>query len=130
MNQPQRYSKRPDQAVTAVQLELETAGFSYHKWGAEQRCKQGDWLVNNRGDIYTVDADTFSQTYQQVSVGRYVKTTPVWAEQADSTGGIKTKEGESRYKPGDYLVYNNEDGSDGYCMSAESFLSMYQSEKT
>ncbi len=130
MNQPQRYYKRPDQAVTAVQLELETAGFHYHKWGAEQRCKQGDWLVNNRGDIYTVDADTFSQTYQLVSAGRYVKTTPVWAEQADSTGSIKTKEGESRYMPGDYLVYNNKDGSDGYCMSAESFLSMYQSEKT
>jgi len=129
MSERHRYFKRPDQAVTAIQLVLETEGFNYQKWGAQQRCKQGDWLVNNNGDIYTVDANTFTQTYQQVSEGKFVKTTPVWAEQTDSDGSIKTKEGKSYYKAGDYLVFNNEDGSDGYCVSADKFLTMYQSDK-
>jgi hypothetical protein len=129
MNERCRYFKRPDQAVTAIQLELETAGFSYRKWGAQQRCKQGDWLVNNNGDIYTVDAETFTRTYQQVGEGRFVKITPVWAEHTDRDGSIKTKEGESHYKAGDYLVFNNEDGSDAYCVSAERFLAMYQTER-
>ncbi len=121
-----RYRKRPGQAVTAVQLDLETTGFVYQKWGAEQRCKQGDWLVNNDGDFYTVDADVFTRTYRQVSPGRFVKTTPVWARQVDSGGSIKTIEGESHYKAGDYLVYNNEDGTDGYCMSTDRFHGMYE----
>ena len=56
--------KRPDQKVHAVRLDLETDGFTYRKWGAEQRCKRGDWLVSNpddagNSDTYTVDADTF-----------------------------------------------------------------------
>ncbi len=122
------YYKRPEQAVTAVQLELDTTGFNYHKWGAEQCCKQGDWLVDNHGDIYTIDADTFAKTYREISPGRFVKTTPVWAEIADSDGSIKTKEGESHYRSGDFLVFNNEDGTDGYCVSAEKFLAMYQAE--
>ncbi|RLJ20430.1 hypothetical protein DJ030_06875 [bacterium endosymbiont of Escarpia laminata] len=126
MNTLTRYRKRPDQTVTAVQLDLETTGFVYQKWGAEQRCKQGDWLVNNDGDIYTVDADVFVRTYRQVSPGHFVKTTPVWAQQAGRDGSIKTIEGESHYKAGDYLVYNNEDGTDGYCMSTDSFHTMYE----
>ncbi len=129
MSKRRRYFKRPEQAVTAICLELETTGFNYQKWGAQQHCKQGDWLVNNNGDVYTVDAETFSQTYQQVSEGKFVKVTPVWAEQTDRDGSIKTKEGESHYKAGDYLVFNNEDGSDGYCVSADKFLSMYQTDK-
>ncbi len=125
-----RYRKRPDQAVSAVQLDLDTTGFVYQKWGAEQRCKQGDWLLDNNGDIYTVDADVFDRTYRQVSPGRFVKITTVWAEQADSDGSIKTIEGESHYQAGDYLVYNNEDGTDGYCMSADSFHAMYETDES
>ncbi|MBL3529532.1 MAG: hypothetical protein JMN27_17925 [gamma proteobacterium endosymbiont of Lamellibrachia anaximandri] len=121
-----RYRKRSDQSITAVQLDLDTTGFRYRKWGAEQHCKPGDWLVDNDGEIYTVDADVFTRTYRQVSPGRFVKTTPVWARQVDSGGSIKTIEGESHYEAGDYLVYNNEDGTDGYCMSTDRFHGMYE----
>ncbi|RDH86890.1 MAG: hypothetical protein DIZ77_04410 [endosymbiont of Seepiophila jonesi] len=121
-----RYRKHSDQAVTAVQLDLDTIGFVYQKWGAEQRCKQGDWLVDNNGDTYTIDTAVFARTYRKVAPGRFVKTTPVWARQADHDGSIKTIEGESHYSTGDYLVFNNEDGTDGYCMSADSFHAMYE----
>ena len=121
-----RYRKKADQAVIAVQLGLDTDGFSYQKWGAEQRCKQGDWLVNNNGDIYTIDQQVFTNTYRQINPGAYVKTTTVWAEVVEKEGSVKTKEGESHYKPGDYLVFNNEDGTDTYCISAEKFEAMYE----
>ena len=121
-----RYRKRPDQFVVAVQLALDTGGFRYKKWGAEQRCKRGDWLVDNGGDVYTVDADVFSRTYRELEPGRYFKTTPVWAEVANKAGAVPTKEGQSHYEPGDYLVYNNEDGTDAYCINAKKFEAMYE----
>ena len=121
-----RYKKRVEQFVVAVQLKLDMQGFTYSKWGAEQRCKPGDWLVDNGGDVYSVDAEVFANTYRGVGDGKYVKTTPVWAEVASQSGSVRTKEGESHYKAGDYLVYNNEDGTDAYCMGAEKFESMYE----
>ena len=57
-----KYVKRATAAVVAVPLELETDGFTYEKWGSVQRCKAGDWVVNNGGDIYTVDRQTFERT--------------------------------------------------------------------
>jgi hypothetical protein len=121
-----RYRKRPDQFVIAVRLALDTAGFVYRKWGADQRCKGGDWLVDNHGDVYTVDAEVFARTYRQVAPGQYVKTTPVWAEVATGPGVVATKEGESRYEAGDYLVFNEEGGKDAYCISAAKFETMYE----
>lgn len=121
-----RYRKRADQFVVAVQLKLETEGFVYHKWGGEQRCKPGDWLVDNQGDVYSVDSETFDQTYAQKSPGIYVKTTAIWAERADEPGKVATKEGVSHYRAGDYLVSNNEDGSDAYCISKQKFESIYE----
>ena len=121
----QRYVRRPDRPVVAVRLALETEGLVYRKWGAEQRAKPGDWLVDNHGDIYTVDADVFARTYRQTGPGTYVKTTPVWAERAQSAGSVKTKEGATHYKPGDYLISNHPDGSDEYAMTAEQFNSLY-----
>ena len=125
MGNRRRYRKRPDQYVVAVQLDLDTAGFTYYKWKAEQRCKQGDWIVDNNGDIYSVDREVFEKTYRMVKPGHYVKTTPIWAEVATEAGNVKTKEGESHYEKGDYIVSNNEDGTDAYCISAEKFESMY-----
>ena len=121
-----RYRKRPDQFVVAVPLTLDTPGFSYRKWGADQRCKRGDWLVDNNGDVYTVDGEVFARTYRKVGPGRFVKTTPIWAEVATEAGAVKTKEGESRYEAGDYLVSNNEDGTDAYCIGARKFEAMYE----
>jgi len=116
-----RYVRRPDRSVAAVRLALETDGLVYRKWGGEQHAKPGDWIVDNDGDVYTVDADVFARTYRQTATGAYVKTTPVWAERATKAGSVKTKEGATQYEPGDYLVSNNRDGSDGYVMSAQMF---------
>lgn len=121
-----RFRKKADHCVVAVQLDLDTAGFTYWKWGAVQRCKAGDWLVDNQGDIYTVESGVFARTYRKVSPGIYVKTTPVWAAIATEPGSVGTKEGRSHYAVGDYLVYNNEDGTDAYCISRAKFESMYE----
>lgn len=129
MSERLRYRKKADQSVVAVRLDLDTDGFTYHKWGAEQRCKKDDWLVDNNGDVYSVDADVFARTYRRVSTGNYVKTTPIWAEVATESGSVTTKEGSSAYEAGDYLVSNNEDGTDAYCISAAKFESMYELDK-
>jgi hypothetical protein len=128
MGNRRRYIRRAEFFVCAVQLDLDTEGFNYIKWGAQQRCKQGDWIVDNGGDIYTIDREVFEKTYLQVGLGRYVKATPVWAEVAARSGKIKTVEGASYYGAGDYLVYNNENGTDAFCISAEKFESMYELE--
>jgi translation elongation factor P/translation initiation factor 5A len=91
-----------------------------------QTCKPGDWIVDNDGDIYTVDQQTFARTYRKVDGGKYVKVTPVWAERALNAGHVKTKEGTTHYRRGDYLVFNDEDGHDGYAVDAEKFCAMYQ----
>jgi len=120
-----KYKKKPTSFITAVQLDLETEGFVYNKWGGPQVCKRGDWIVDNAGDKYTVDQESFAKTYELVSPGVYTKSAPVWAEPADKPGKINTSEGETAYMPGDYLVSNNPDGSDTYAISAEKFRQLY-----
>ena len=129
MSTRQRYCKKPDQFVVAIQLNLDTDGLTYTKWGARQHCKGEDWLVDNKGDIYSVDKDVFAKTYRRLSPGIYLKSTPVWAEVATTGGSVITKEGKSHYKAGDYVVYNNEDGTDAYCMGKEKFESMYEADE-
>ncbi len=124
-----RYRKRSDRPIVAIQLRLETDSFTYRKWGGEQRCKRGDWLVDNEGDIYTIDAEVFARTYRRVGPGHYLKATPVWARVATEAGRIKTMEGFSAYNPGDYLVFNDPAELDGYCMTAEKFRSLYEAEE-
>lgn len=125
----QQYRKRPGNEVIAVRLELDTDGFKYRKWGGEQRCKAGDWIVHNDGDTYTVDAETFAKTYKNVGPGLYLKTTPVWARKADSAGSIPTKEGSTRYEADDYIVYNDPDGEDRYAVSKDKFEKLYEAVK-
>ena len=126
MGNRRRFRKKADQFVVAVQFDFDTDGFTYRKWGADQRCKPGDWIVDNAGDHYTVDGEVFAKTYRKISPGIYVKTTPIWAEAATEPGEVVTKEGASQYQAGDYLVSNNEDGTDAYCISAAKFESMYE----
>ncbi len=126
MSTRRRFRKKADHTVVAVRLDLDTEGFSYRKWGAVQHCKRGDWIVSNAGETYTVDAEVFARTYRQVSPGVYVKVTPVWAEVAREDGCIATYEGVSHYRAGDYLVYNDEAGQDGWCMDAARFESLYE----
>jgi hypothetical protein len=122
----QRYRRKPDQAVSAICLSLDFDGLSYRKWGNEQRAKVGDWLLDNAGDVYTVDAQSFARTYREVGPGRWVKTTPIWAEQAAQAGSVPTKEGRTDYQAGDWLVSNNADGSDSYAISAAKFEQLYE----
>ncbi|MBI5721216.1 MAG: hypothetical protein HZC37_26395 [Burkholderiales bacterium] len=126
MSLRQRYRRKPDQAVVAVQLRLETEGLRYRKWGHEQQARAGDWLVDNDGDVYTVAAESFARTYREVGRGTYVKSTPVWAEQAREAGSVITREGRTAYAAGDWLVSNHEDGSDAYAVGAEKFEAMYE----
>jgi len=121
----QRYVRRPDRPVVAIRLALDLKSLVYRKWGGEQRAKPGDWLVDNDGDVYSVDADSFARTYRQTGRGTYVKTTPVWAEQAAQSGSVTTKEGATQYEAGDYLVSNDEEGADPYAISAAKFETLY-----
>ena len=129
MGERRRYRKRADQFVVAVRLDLEGAGFRYRKWGGEQQYKAGDWVVDNDGEVYTVDAESFARTYRRVGPGHYVKTAPVWAERAVADGFVATKEGRSAYRIGDYLVSNQPDGGDAYCVAADRFEAMYESDE-
>lgn len=122
----QRYRRRPQSAVVAVQMNLDTRGLHYRKWGHEQHGKPGDWLVDNAGDVYTVDAASFAATYRSLGQGTYIKTTPVWAERASASGQVKTKEGTTAYAAGSWLVSNHEDGSDPYAVSDEKFRQLYE----
>lgn len=65
MSEKKRYRKKPTEKVVVVQLDLETTGFTYRKWGGQHVCKPGDRLANNHGDIYTIDQQTFADTYKE-----------------------------------------------------------------
>ena len=126
-----KYMPRPDRPVAAVRVAFDADGFEfrYWKWGAEQRAKPGDWLVDNDGDVYTVDADVFTRTYRAAKdqgPGAFVKTAPIWAARAETAGDVRTKEGSTHYEPGDYLVWNSEDDdSDRYAITADTFERLY-----
>jgi hypothetical protein len=121
-----KYSKRDNTPITAVQLAMDVEELRYQKWGATQNAKPGDWVVSNGEDTYTVDQQSFANTYSSVGKGEYIKSGFVWAERAETPGQIATKEGQSDYAAGDYLVYNNPDRSDGYTIAGDKFHAMYQ----
>ena len=123
--QYKKYKKKSPQIVTGVQLSLVTEGFDYEKWGGKQHCKAGDWLVNNDGECYTVDQESFANTYVQVAPGQFIKSTPIWATQAEESGSVRTKEGKSEYVAGDYITCNNEDGTDTYTIPKAKFETTY-----
>lgn len=109
-----------------MQLDLETEGFSYRKWGGIQHCKPGDWIVNDRGNVYTIDQRSFAATYEETGLGQYRKTAVVWAEVATEAGAVATREGTTAYEAGDYLVSNDEAGKDSYAVRRSKFLAMYE----
>lgn len=126
MGELKKYRRREGKTVVAVRLDLDTAGFTYNKWGGPQRCKRGDWVVKNGDETYTIDAETFARTYRPVSPGVYEKQGVVWVERAEAPGSIATKEGATRYEGGDYLVFNDPERKDGYAVSARGFASLYE----
>jgi hypothetical protein len=126
MSKRRKYIKRATEFVIAVEINLDLEGFTYRKWGGTQRCSRGDWLVNNHGDVYTVERESFARTYRQTGPGTYVKTTPIWAEVASAPGEVSTKEGATHFDAGDYLVYNEANGQDAYAVTKSSFERMYE----
>jgi len=115
--------------VAAVQLSFDMDDLVYRKWGAEQRAKRNDWLVDNQGDVYTVEAEVFARTYRAVDPtaqpGAFVKTTAVWAVEATEAGAVRTKEGVTHYEAGDFIVSNEPDGSDSYAIARDKFNELY-----
>lgn len=126
MAQRLEYRKKADQYVIAIQLDLETSGFSYKKWGGVQICQRGDWVVNNGGDVYTIADESFKKTYEEIAAGRYRKTASVWASVAEKAGTVNTKEGSTDYLAGDYIVFNDQYGHDAYAVSKKKFEAMYE----
>jgi hypothetical protein len=94
--------------------------------GGEQRCQSKNWLVDNDGDVYIVDRDTFARIYIKVAQGYYLKTSPVWAERVSAIGSVRTQEGMTHYQTGDYLVSNNPEGKDRYAIASDRFLGTYE----
>jgi hypothetical protein len=82
--------------------------------------------VNNNGDVYSIDAETFARTYRPVGNGLYVKHTTIWAEPAAADGVVATKEGQTHYRAGDFLVFNQADGQDAYAITREKFEQLYE----
>ena len=121
-----KYRKREKQIVIGVQLNLDTDGLIYTKWGGEQQCQSGDWLINNNGDCYTISKQSFAKTYEEIGAGQFVKKASVWANQAQSAGKVKTNEGYTEYESGDYVVCNSKDGLDAYAVSKQKFEEMYE----
>ena len=126
MSELRKYVRRAATSITAVQLDLDMDGFTYRKWGGVQTASAGDWLVNNGGDVYTVNGEVFERTYRLISPGVYQKAQPVWAREAEADGSIQTKEGETHYRAGDMIVFNDPDEKDGYAMTAETFNDLYE----
>ncbi|SMF15405.1 hypothetical protein SAMN02745866_01004 [Alteromonadaceae bacterium Bs31] len=123
---PQRNAyQRKVNSVSAVQLKLDLIEFRFRKWGAEQRCKKNDWLVDNEGDVYPVDKDYFDKYYRQIGPGEYTKVGTVWAEQAAHTGFTPTLEGQSEFRVGDYIVYDQPEGGDAHVVEKSKFEVMY-----
>ena len=86
MNDLRKYQRREKTLVAAVQLDLETEGFTYQKWGGTQIARPGDWLVSSNGNVYTVDCLVFEKTYEFESLGVYRKVGAVWAKQTKKKG--------------------------------------------
>ncbi len=121
-----RYSRREQTNVTAIKIDMETDGFTYRKWGGEQIVRPGDWLVDNNGDVYTVDGEAFEATYTKVSQGIYTKTGHVWAREAESDGQVQSTSGFTQYHAGDMVVFRDEREIDGWAMSKADFATLYQ----
>ncbi len=121
-----KYRKNSDSLVSAVQLSMDFAGFSYTKWGANQKCERNDWLVDNGGDVYTVQDEYFRNNYVAVRPGAYQKIGEVWAEVAEQEGVIETIEGSSAYHAGDYLLFDRPNGGRGWAVNKQRFEQMYE----
>lgn len=126
MSVRKQYRKRPELPVIAVALDIDIEEMHYRKWGHQQTAKRGDWLVDNDGDIYTVENQYFQDHYRKIKPGQYEKVGEIWAVEAEEPGSIPTKEGSTDYNAGDYLVYDSAEGGNGYAVGRARFKRMYE----
>ena len=124
-----KYYPKAHNTVKAMPINLPNVEVNYEKWGGAQQANQGDWLVNRGDEFYTVEQSSFNDTYRCIEGNTYLKIAPVWAEIAKENGKIKTKEGESHFSAGDYLVYNDQNKKDGYAIKNTLFNDLYSEEK-
>ena len=73
-----------------------------------------------------MDAGSFAATYREVRPGLFAKIAPVYARLAEAPGEIETREGITQYAAGDYIVFNDADGDDGYAVSRAEFERLYE----
>lgn len=129
---PVYYNRKKTPPVTAIQLAFSvpvgtTHLFKYQKWGDTQQCKPNDWLVRtNTGEVYTIDEQSFANTYTCISDNLYEKTVGVYAYQCEADGAISTKEGTTHYKAGDWVVFNDKELTDGYAIPDDKFRKLYE----
>lgn len=125
------HNRKKTPPVTAIQLAFDVPKdiphlFKYQKWGSLQGCKPNDWLVKtSEGEVYTIDEQSFANTYTRVSGDSYQKSVGVYAYQCEADGAISTKEGTTYYKAGDWVTYNDKELTDGYAISDEKFRKLY-----
>lgn len=126
------YNRQKTPPVTAIQLKFNvpegtTHLFKYQKWGDTQQCKPNDWLVKtNNNEVYTIDIESFANTYTRVSGDQYEKSVGVYAYKSDTDGSIPTKEGVTYFKSGDWVTFNDKALTDGYAISDEKFRKLYE----
>jgi len=77
------------------------------------------------GHVNTVSAGVFTRTYQPVGPTISVKHTIVWAEAAACDRDMRTRQGRTPYRHGDYRVWNDEGGTDSYVIANKKFTWLY-----
>jgi hypothetical protein len=79
--------------------------------GSTLKGSAGDWLLNDGTTQWTVSAEAFANTYEEVSPGTWHKTGTVWAQRLSSCADVETPEGIARAEVGDWLVGSPEAGA-------------------
>lgn len=125
MSAYRRYKRKGNEVVIAIQLDLDTEGFSYQKQGAERRCNAQDWLLSDRSGTYAVDDSTFARAFEEIGVGQYTMVGIVRAKVSDSAGHIRVGQRKVPHEPGDYLVWDESTQSIGYAVPKDWFEASY-----
>ncbi|WP_175616190.1 PGDYG domain-containing protein [Mycobacterium sp. GA-1841] len=109
--------------VGAVQIQQESDWTTAR--GDPLQMAAGDWWVtDDRGDRWSVAADVFAQTYEQLPDGRYRKAAQVVATELTETVTVQTLEGLATAEPGDWLVRNP--GGECWPVPAADFSRRYE----
>lgn len=108
-NQLEHYFARASRYVSTGEVSARPAPQGF-QWTTEQgdvlTAEDGDWLVSDGINQWTVGAEIFAATYTQTTPGHYRKTAPVNACVLPEATEVSTREGVVSGLQGDYLVQN------------------------